>query len=173
MTLFPLTIKMPRTNAVPSDERATVALAARDALLGRRVTTMSVSNAGQLERVKSWLAFESNADDSDTAAGRVYDKLVARFSPLLGPAAVQVLFDRGAKLSRTKLACLAEIATVATELRERLHAHDRAITDEAAAALFGTFLALITILIGEQLAINVLRSTWPTIEEVAPAESKT
>ena len=130
---------------------------------------MSISNAEQLERVKRWLAFETNADDSDTAAGRVYDKLVARFSPLLGPAAVQVLFDRSAKLLQARFACLAEFVTVdgVAKLATRLHAHDRAITTEGAAALFGTFLALITILIGEQLTIDVLRTVWPNIESEA------
>ena len=59
-----------------------------------------------------------------------------------------------------------------TKLRACLQALDPAVATEAAAALFGTFLELITTFIGERLTIQVLRSAWPTIEDTAPRETK-
>ena len=60
-----------------------------------------------------------------------------------------------------------EVAVVdsSTKLRECLHAQDAAVATESAAALFGTFFALITTFIGERLTTQALRRAWPTIEE--------
>jgi hypothetical protein len=53
-----------------------------------------------------------------------------------------------------------------------LQAQDPAVATESAAALFGTFFALITAFIGERLTTQILRRAWPTIEETAPRETE-
>lgn len=103
------------------------------------------------------------------AAGRVYDKIHAHLAPLLGSAGVRALLGRSIKLSQSRFSFL-EAASVesSTKLRECLQAQDAAVATESAAAVFGTFLALLTIFIGERLTTQALRRAWPTIEEMAP-----
>ena len=111
-----------------------------------------------------------------TAAGRVYDKLHAGLSPLVGDAGVQLVFMRSAKLTQGEFAWLSDISVFegSTKLRERLQVDDPSIGTEAAAVFFGTFLALITTFIGERLTTQVLRSAWPTItEETTSTDEKT
>ncbi len=141
-----------------------------------------------MERARRLLAHESAAGSADeratTAAGRVYDKLQVHLAPLVGAAGVHSLFVRSAKLAQGEFTCVAEATILegSTKLRERLQAQDPAVATESAAALFGTFFALVTTFIGERLTTQVLRSAWPTsawptsawlaIEEAAPREPK-
>jgi hypothetical protein len=135
-------------------------------------------NPAQLEQARRLLAHEAAAGSTDglatTAACRVYDKLHAHLAPLVGVAGVQLLFARSAKLAQGEFAFFAEISIFedSTKLRERLQAQDPAVATESAAALFGTFFALLTTFIGERLTGQVLRSAWPTLDEAAPREPK-
>ena len=135
-------------------------------------------NPAQMERARRLLAHEGAAGSVDkhvtTAAGRVYDQLQAHLAPLVGDAGVQLLFVRSAKLTQGEFAFLAEVPIFegSTKLRECLQAQDPAVGTESAAALFGTFFALITTFIGERLTTQVLRRAWPTIEETAAEETK-
>ena len=131
----------------------------------------------QMETALRLLALEgaaSRADDrAATAAGRVYDKLHAHIAPLVGDAGVELLFVRSAKLAQGEFAFLAEVSILegSTKLRGCLQAQEPAVATESAAALFGTFFALITDFIGERLTTQVLRGAWPTIEETALRET--
>jgi hypothetical protein len=135
-------------------------------------------NAAQLDTARRLLALEgaaSGADDSGAAAaGRVYDKLHLHLAPLVGTFGVQSLFVRSAKLTPNEFAALAEVSVLegSTKLREHWDAPGSAVDAESAAALFATFLSLLTTFIGERLVTQVLRSAWPTIEETAPREKK-
>jgi hypothetical protein len=127
-----------------------------------------------MDRARGLLAHEGaagSAGECATAAGRVYDKLHAQLSPLLGPAGVQTLLARSVKLTQRGFPFL-DVAALegATELRQRLQAQDSAIATESAVTLFGTFFTLLTTFIGERLTIQALRGAWPTIEEMAPRE---
>jgi len=132
----------------------------------------------QLERARRLLAYEPVPGSADeraaTAASRVYDKLHAHMAPLVGDAGVQLLMMRSAKLVQGEFAGLAEVSVLegSAKLRERLLAEDPAVAPESAAALFGTFFALMSTFIGERLTTQVLRSAWPTIEETVPREPK-
>jgi len=132
-----------------------------------------------VEKAKQLLASEgapwTSSEECAAAAWRVYEKLNARLAPLLGSAGVQALFVRSAKLAQGNFASLAEVATPGglTRLGSCLEALDPIIAPDAAATLFGTFLDLIFTFIGERLAVLVLRSAWPAIEETAPRETKT
>jgi hypothetical protein len=124
------------------------------------------------------LAHEGAAGGADdgaaAAAGRVYDKLHAHLAPLVGTIGVQSLFVRSAKLTPGEFADLAEVSILegSAKLREHLQPQGSAVDAEAAVALFGTFLALLTTFIGERLVTQVLRNAWPTIEVTAPRETK-
>jgi hypothetical protein len=139
---------------------------------------MNQPSSAQIARAKRLLAHEGAAgsvdDDARTAAGRVYDKLHAHLAPLMGDIGVQSLFVRSAKLAaQGEFACLAEISSLGSSIkvRECLEAQDPMGATESAAVLLGTFFALITTLIGERLTTQVLRSAWPTIEELALREA--
>jgi|SRR5450432_700546 hypothetical protein len=140
---------------------------------------MSKPGAAQAAWAKRLLAVEGNsgdkAEECAAAAWRVYEKLNARLSSLLGSAGVQALFVRSAKLAQAEFACLAEVAVPEglTNLGACLQALEPAVATEAAATLFGTFIDLITTFIGERLAVMVLRSAWPTIEDTSLMEIKT
>lgn len=132
----------------------------------------------QVERAKRLLAAEGargrSSEECAAAAWRIYQKLDARLAPLLGPAGVQALFARSAKLAQADFGSLAEVATSdgMNKLGASLQALDPAQATEVAATLFATFLELMTTFIGERLTVLVLRSAWPTIEETAPRETK-
>jgi len=110
-----------------------------------------------------------------TAAGRVYEKLHAHMVPLVSADGVRLLFARSAKLTQGEFACLAASSRLegSTELCACLQAQDPAVAMAAATALFGTFIALLTTFIGERLTTQVLRSAWPTLEEMPPTENET
>jgi hypothetical protein len=134
--------------------------------------------SAQVERARRLLAVEGDPGDDAgecaAAAWRVYEKLYARLSPLLGPAGVRSLLARSAKLAQAEFACLAEVAAPEglTKLGTCLQALEPAIATAAAATLFGTFIDLITTFIGERLAVVALRSAWPTIEDMSLRETQ-
>ncbi|HZL20158.1 MAG TPA: hypothetical protein VFG23_20670 [Polyangia bacterium] len=113
-------------------------------------------------------ASDVNAETCAAAAWQVYEKLNARLSSFLGSAGVQALFARSAKLARAEFPSLADVVGPdgMTKLGVYLQALEPAVAIETAATLFGTFIDLITTFIGERLAILVLRSAWPTIEDM-------
>ena len=138
---------------------------------------MSKPSPAQLEKARRLLAHESaagGADSAGTAAGRVYDKLHAQLSPLLGVIGVQSLFVRSAKLTHGEFSGVAEVSILegSEKLREHLQARGSAVDAESAVALFGTFLELLTTFIGERILTEVLRSAWPAIEKTALGETK-
>ena len=130
---------------------------------------MHGGSPGQIELARRLLAHEALAAGKDAgaaSAGRVYDKLVAHLSPLIGVAGAELLFVRSAKLTSGELDDLARLPVFerSIKLRERLHAQDPAVADDLAAALFAGLFALLTNFIGERLTSQVLRSAWPAIE---------
>jgi len=87
---------------------------------------------------------------------------------------LQALFARSARLAQSELVPLTEVAAGAdgsTKLRAHLQSLEPAVAIETAAALFGTFLDLITTFIGERLTVQVLRNAWPAMKETAPRET--
>jgi hypothetical protein len=138
-----------------------------------------MGSAREVERARRLLASEgdsgSSADECAAAAWRVYEKLNARLAPLVGSAGVEALLVRSAKLAQAELGSLAEVAIAEgmKKVSSGLQALDPTDATEVAATLFGTFLELVTNLIGERLTVVVLRSAWPTIEDTVPGETKT
>ena len=140
---------------------------------------MTNASAGGRQGARRLLAHEgatgASSDACATAAGRVYDKLIAQLGPLLGTAGVRALFVRSAKLGLVESAGFAEIAILdsSTTLAAFLRTLDPAVASNAAEALFGTFLSLVTTFIGERLTSQALRRAWPTIEATGATENKT
>jgi hypothetical protein len=139
---------------------------------------MERTSTAQVERAKRLLALEGDSGNSSVecaaAAWKLYEKLNARLTPLLGSAGVQALFVRSAKLAQAEFASLAEVATPdgMKKLGAVLQALEPAEANEVAATLFSTFLELMTTFIGERLTVLILRSAWPAIEDPAPKETK-
>ena len=116
----------------------------------------------------------SAADDAATAAGRIYEKLHEHLDPLSALPASE-------RCSRAAPSCRRRIRSpspdaVASKTRRScgrvLQALEPVVAAATAAALFGTFFALITTFIGERLTTQALRGAWPTIEETAPTENE-
>lgn len=128
-----------------------------------------------MEMARRLLAHEGaagSAAEAATAAGQVFDKLHTHLAPLIGAAGVQALLVRSAKLRHREFSFLeTSILESSTKLRQCLQAQDAAVATESAAALLGTFFALITTFIGERLTTQVLRGAWPAIEATAPRET--
>jgi hypothetical protein len=107
------------------------------------------------------------------AAGRIYEKLYAHLAPIVGAAGVRALLVRSARLARNDFAFFESgVVQGPQQLRDLLQAQDPAVATEAAAALFGTFFALITTFIGERLTTQVLRRAWPTFDDAAQMETR-
>ena len=140
---------------------------------------MNRPTPAQLETARRLLVYEGAAGVADEraamAAGRVYEKLHAHMAPLVSAAGVGLLFARSVKLTQGEFSCFAESSRLegSTELRACLQAQEPAVAMAAATALFGTFVALLTTFIGERLTTQVLRSAWPTLEEMPPTENET
>ena len=139
---------------------------------------MNRPSQAQLEWANRLLAHEHATGGADapeiSAAGRLYDKLHAHLSTLLGDEGVHSLFVRSAKLVQGEFAGVADLSILdrSAKLREHLLAQTPAVSTEQAAALFATFFALITTFIGERLTTRVLSRAWPTLEVPASREKK-
>lgn len=137
---------------------------------------MGTGSAAQTARAKRLLVAEGasggTAEAYAAAAGRLYDKLEAELSPLLGAAGFQALFVRSAKLGQREVAYLTEVVESPMKLRSCLQALNPVAAADTAEALFGTFFTLLTTFIGERLTTQALRRQWPMIEESVPTEKK-
>jgi hypothetical protein len=120
------------------------------------------------------LAHEASggADARADAAGRVYDKLHAHLTPLIGKTGVELLLVRSAKLVPGELQFLTEASILdgADRLRDLLRPPAPALALESATCLFANFFGLLMTFIGERLTNQILRSAWPTLVGVASAE---
>ena len=140
-------------------------------------TLVDKSQPAQLEKARRLLAHEGATgragQRAQPVAGRVYDKLHGCLAPLVGEAGAQLLFLRSARLSQGAFAWLGEapVGQSSQRLREFLHAQKPAVATEAAAALFGNVLTLMTVFIGARLTSQLLRGAWPTFEESVPREN--
>lgn len=133
---------------------------------------MTQSSPTQLVRALQLLAHERACGVN--AGLRVYDRLNLHFSPLVGIAGVQLLFMRSAKLAQRDFAALTAVSILdgASKVRAALEANDPELSPEAAGVLFGHFLELLVVFIGERLTTQVLRRAWPELREPAPGETK-
>jgi len=136
---------------------------------------MSHRSAAHRPRARALLTHEgagASAEACATAAGRVYEKIHARLVPLLGTAGVEALLARSARLTQDQFPGLADAPLDATKLQACLQYQAPAVAMESAITLFATFFSLLTTFIGDRLTTQVLRSAWPTLDEVAAGKEK-
>lgn len=117
----------------------------------------------------------AGAEDPAVAAGRVYERLARRLSPLVGEAGMRALFARSVKLVKPEFPCLDGV-TINTEVPASgdapteqlvacLRTVDAAVAAGAAGALYATLLGLLTALIGDHLVQQILKSAFPAIDQ--------
>ena len=115
-----------------------------------------------------------SAQDRAIAAGRVYEKLFARLSPLIGDAGARALFARSVKLARADFPSLDEIS--AGPFGRDLPAPEQDVVrclgrlapeaaSDAAIRVYATLIALMTTFIGERLVLRIIESAFPRTDE--------
>ena len=145
----------------------------RGGSLGDVLTAPNPKQMAQARRLLVHEGADGSAARCAEAAGRVYEKIQAHLAPLVGSAGTRALLVRSAKPTRNEFAFLKDdVVEGAKALREALQAQDPAVATDAAAALFGTFFALVTTFIGERLTTQVLRRAGLTFEEAASTETE-
>jgi hypothetical protein len=139
---------------------------------------MTKRTPAHVEAAKQLLAHAEagrGGEDAAVAAGRVLERLSRRLAPLIGEAGMRALLARAVKIVEPEFPCFGGI-TIGTEatasptmaaeqLVACLSALQPALVAEASAALYGTLLALLTSLIGENLVSQVLQSAFPAIAQ--------
>ncbi len=99
------------------------------------------------------------------AARRAYDALAAALVPLIGQAGVDALVARALHLAAREYpsddAGEGQAAEAFGQVSLWLERQNRAAATDAAAAMFGSFAALLAALIGEPLTTRYLRKAWP------------
>jgi len=105
-------------------------------------------------------------EEATSAAKRVHEKLAGAMCPVLGEAGFRALLGRAAQKCRPAHPCLEGVAPLkGDDLLERLAAclekESLASIRATGVALLGEFLALLSRLIGTELALRLLSSSWP------------
>ena len=112
------------------------------------------------------------------AARRASDELARVLAPVMGRLGIDALAGRAVNLMQREYPWLA--ATHHPEQAEGLFSYfsislaqqDPAVGAEAAAAVLATFTGLVVRLIGEPLAMRLLRQAWPDAFSAAGTEEK-
>lgn len=138
---------------------------------------MPLLSATYVERARRLLNHECASGerrvDFADAAERVYVLLDAALARLLGVQGSRSLFARAVRLTKTQFPSLGDLAgprSMAIELRTCLEALAPDVAVEVAATLFGTLFSLMTTFVGERLTIQVVRKSWPALNEPASTE---
>jgi hypothetical protein len=99
------------------------------------------------------------------AARRAYDDLTPVLAPLISQVGVDALVARALHVTRrdypSDQAAEEEVTEPFAQVTLWLEQQDPTLAADAAAAMFTTFAALLTTLIGEPLMTRYLRKAWP------------
>jgi hypothetical protein len=98
------------------------------------------------------------------AARCAYDDLATVLAPLISQVGVDALFARALHVTRRNYPsdqAAEEQGEPFAPIARWLEQQDPTVVTEAAAAMFATFAALLTTLIGEPLTTRYLRKAWP------------
>lgn len=103
-------------------------------------------------------------------AQRILMRLREQLAQLIGPAGVDALLGRSLVLARRTRPALRTITSVANGKLERLDplAREASALDDSALSIVEHFVELLVTLVGEDLALGMLRDLWP-----APLSRKT
>ena len=114
-------------------------------------------------------AATARGDDPLGITARLYESLVN----LVGPAGFDVLLARSIVLARRVHPILADVATASGGMLSGLGATtDPVSVQQGVAALVSYFVELLAVLIGEDLAMHLVRDVWPEAwkTDAAPQE---
>ena len=142
--------------------------------------TMDQQNKAQRAFASRLLAAErpgASAGDHAAAAARVYEKISLCLAPLVGATGVRALFVRSLVLTIPEYPFLGGVLVEQPEagvntLRASLQGQKPDAVLQSAAALFGTFLTLLSTYVGDRLTAQVLRTAWPDLAETFFKETK-
>jgi hypothetical protein len=116
--------------------------------------------------VRTELARTGGARDCD-AVQLVMVRLHKELERLIGRLGFDVMFGRSLLLARRAHPALAGITTGPGGTLAGLDgvAHDSVALDDGAIAIVSHFVELLATLIGEDLAMHLLRNVWPAVEK--------
>jgi hypothetical protein len=102
-----------------------------------------------------------------TAARLTFDELACVLVPLIGQIGMDALVGRAVHLARREYPWLADSGTVEgadgpfVRVSKSLEHQDSALAIRAAAAVLAHFTGLLVTMIGESLAVRLMRQAWP------------
>ncbi len=109
-------------------------------------------------------------------ADEITARLYASLANLVGPAGFDVLLARSIVLARPAHPLLTAVATgPGGTVRGLAEAADPVLVEQGTVAIVAYFVELLAVLIGEDLAMGLVRDAWPEVEDtgsVQPEEAK-
>jgi hypothetical protein len=147
---------------------------------------MARPKEAHIEAAKRMLAEEGanggNVGEPAAAAGRVYDALFEALAPVIGAAGFRAIFARSVKLTTAKDPRLAELPGLTERLQGNesgarhvivcLSKLEPAAASEAATGLYATLFGLMTNFIGEQLVMQIVKTAFPSVNEIRSKETE-
>ena len=140
----------------------------------------SEAHVGVARRLLAQSCAEGSGPENPAAAvARAYDILFESLAPVIGAAGFQALFARSLKLAGADYVSLQAIGAaggpsnkedsgVIAQVVSGLSKLDPPGAMELATGLFAAFYALLTRFIGESLVQQIVKGTFPTVDEPGP-----
>jgi hypothetical protein len=109
---------------------------------------------------------ESGGDQALSAVKSIHRKLANALSPVVGEAGFEAMFARTVQKGRLEHPALAEVVTGGPDslpqaVWARLESLDSPVIHSIGTSLLAAFLVLLSRLVGGDLALQLLLSTWP------------
>jgi hypothetical protein len=110
-------------------------------------------------------------DETPVATGnRIAKALHERTGKVVGSGGFDVLFARALVLARRRHPILASVsAAPGGALSDSADKSDAAAMQPAIVAVFATFVELLSVLIGEDLTLRLVRDAWPETSGIEPS----
>jgi len=130
----------------------------------RPSVTQFVNSAARVE--SAW----GGGEREPLVAQRILMRLREQLAKLIGPAGFDALLGRSLVLARPTRPALRTITSVVDGKLERLAplAREASDLDDSALSIVEHFVELLVTLIGEDLALGMLRDLWPVPSNVRP-----
>ena len=139
----------------------------------------SEAHVGVAKRLLAQCADASGTGNPGAAAARAYDVLFQSLAPVIGAAGFEALFARSLRQAKAEYGLLTAMpAPDGHPKREdkrgiaqvvgALSTLDPVSSTELATGLFASFYALMTTFIGESLVQQIVKGTFPTVDEPGP-----
>ena len=119
---------------------------------------------------------DHTSQDAAASAERIYTRLLACMSAILGETGSVGLFRRSLRLTEAAFPFFsdardANVEILLSAVRRGLHAQPAEVAREASVELLAIHLELLATFIGPRLTKQLLREAWPNLRTSAPEES--